>query len=63
MQVVILSDVFTDRAQFEWMLGMLLELQKSHPNEDELVSHYVVLGICKSAAVIGVVRKDFSSST
>jgi len=50
-----LSDVFTERAQFDWMLSVLLEVQRSHPSEDELVGHYVVLGICKAAAVVSIV--------
>ena len=54
-QVVMLSDLFTERPQFDWMLKVLLELLHSRPLEDELVSQYLVIGICKASAVLGVV--------
>lgn len=56
LQVVVLSDVFTDKSQFDWMLTTLLDIYKSHPGEDELVTQYLIVGICKAAAVVGVVR-------
>ena len=49
------SDIFTEKAQFEWMLDVLLDVQKSHPPEDELVNQYIVVGVCKAAAVVGTV--------
>ena len=55
VQIVVLSDVFNDKSQFDWMLTMLLDIQKSHPSEDELVMQYLIIGICKAAAVVGVV--------
>ncbi|KAK2140534.1 hypothetical protein NP493_5718g00007 [Ridgeia piscesae] len=54
--VVMLSDLFTERPQFEWMFKILLELLHSHPLEDELISQYLVIGVCKAAAILGVVR-------
>jgi hypothetical protein len=56
VQVVVLSDVFTDKSQFDWMLTTLLDIHKSHPGEDELVIQYLIVGVCKAAAVVGVVR-------
>ena len=56
LQAVLLSDVFTDRSQFDWMLSVLLDVQKTHPAEDELVSHYVVLGLCKAGSIVGLAR-------
>jgi len=50
-----LSDVFTDKSQFEWMLSTFLNIYRSHPAEDELTMQYLVVGICKSAAVVGLV--------
>jgi len=50
-----LSDVFTDKTQFEWMLSTFLSVYRSHPTEDELTMQYLVVGVCKAAAVIGVV--------
>jgi len=52
---MMLSDVFTDKAQFEWMLSMFLNIHQSHPPDDELTMQYIVVGICKSAAVVGLV--------
>lgn len=52
--VVILSDIFMERAQFEWMLDTLLEVQRVHPAEDEIIAQYLIFGICKSAAVLGM---------
>ena len=52
-----LSDVFTSKQHFEWMLEVLLEVQKFHPAEDELVGQYLVVGICKAAAVTGLVSQ------
>lgn len=54
-----LSDVFTDKSQFEWMLTMLLDIYKSHPGEDELVTQYLIVGVCKAAAVVGMVCINF----
>jgi len=50
-----LSDVFTDKSQFEWMLSMFLNIYRSHPAEDELTMQYLVVGVCKAAAVVGLV--------
>ena len=50
-----LSDVFTDKSQFDWMLSTFLNIHRSHPVEDELTMQYLVVGICKAAAVIGLV--------
>ena len=55
-----LSDVFTDKAQFDWMLSTFLNIYRSHPAEDELTMQYLVIGICKAAAVIGVVSNCFT---
>ena len=55
--MVALSDIFTEKAQFEWMLDTLLEMQKVHPAEDEQVNQYVVVGLCKAAAITGTVSR------
>ena len=56
LQVLALSDIFTERQQFMWMLDALMEVYRTHPTEDELVTQYLVVGICKAAAIVGVVR-------
>jgi len=52
---VVLYDLFTERAQFEWMLNVLLEVFKIHPVEDEVLSQYIIVGICKAGAITGMV--------
>ena len=59
--MVVLSDVFVEREQFEFMQDILLDLLKGHPSEDELVSQYLVVGLCKVTAVVGTVSKLFTS--
>jgi len=58
-----LSDVFTDKSQFDWMLSTFLNIYRSHPVEDELTMQYLVVGICKAAAVVGLVTALLSLST
>ncbi|KAJ8269770.1 hypothetical protein COCON_G00123770 [Conger conger] len=48
------SDLFTERTQFEMMFSTLSELQKAHPPEDEILNQYLVPAICKAAAVLGM---------
>ncbi|MFT7807444.1 huntingtin isoform X1 [Arapaima gigas] len=48
------SDLFTERNQFEMMYNTLSELQKVHPTEDEILNQYLVPAICKAAAVLGM---------
>ncbi|KAG1678706.1 Huntingtin [Nymphon striatum] len=52
--VVLLSDIFTERAQFDWMQDILLDLTRTHPPEDEIISQYLIVGICKSVAVLNM---------
>ncbi|KAJ8416476.1 hypothetical protein AAFF_G00357640 [Aldrovandia affinis] len=48
------SDLFTERNQFEMMFSTLSELQKIHPPEDEILNQYLVPAVCKAAAVLGM---------
>ncbi|KAJ4922104.1 hypothetical protein JOQ06_027928 [Pogonophryne albipinna] len=48
------SDLFTERNQFDMMFSTLMELQKLHPQEDEILNQYLVPAICKAAAVLGM---------
>ncbi|KAL1498155.1 hypothetical protein ABEB36_008999 [Hypothenemus hampei] len=47
-----ISDLFTDKSQFNWMLDMFLTLSKIHSVEDELIHQYLIVGICKATAVL-----------
>ncbi|XP_053714041.1 huntingtin-like isoform X2 [Synchiropus splendidus] len=48
------SDLFTERNQFDMMFSTLMELQKLHPPEDEILNQYLVPAICKAASVLGM---------
>ncbi|CAH0556043.1 unnamed protein product [Brassicogethes aeneus] len=49
---LILSDLFTEKSQFQWMLDLFLDLSKSHTIEDDLVHQYLIIGVCKSASIL-----------
>ena len=53
--MLVLSDLFTERQQYEWMLDTLFDVYRTHPQEDELVTQYIVVGVCKAAAITGMV--------
>ena len=36
------------------MLDVLLEVQRVHPVEDELAGQYLVVAVCKAAAIVGM---------
>ncbi|XP_068606729.1 huntingtin [Brachionichthys hirsutus] len=48
------SDLFTERNQFDMMFSTLMELHKLHPPEDEILNQYLVPAVCKAAAVLGM---------
>ncbi|XP_060084449.1 huntingtin-like [Ylistrum balloti] len=52
--IVCLSDLFMEREQYDWMQEVLLDLYKTHPQEDEILMQYLNVGICKAAAVVGM---------
>ncbi|XP_017900889.1 PREDICTED: huntingtin-like, partial [Capra hircus] len=51
--LLVVSDLFTERNQFEMMYLTLTELRKAHPSEDEILLQYLVPATCKAAAVLG----------
>ena len=51
--VVILSDLFYEETQFEWMLMKLNDIQRHHPIEDDIMHAILRVGICKAIAVLG----------
>ena len=57
VQLLAVSDLFTERNQFDMMFSTLMELQKLHPMEDEILNQYLVPAICKAAAVLGMVSE------
>lgn len=61
--ILAISDLFTEKAQFQWMLATCLELGKHHPIEDEILHQYLVFGACKAAAVLGPVSFFYAGLT
>ena len=51
--MVMISDIFTQDAQFSWMLESLSDLYRVHPVEDELLTELLILGISKAVSVVG----------
>lgn len=50
--VLALSDLLTDYEQFDWMFETFIQMFKlAERNEDEIQMQYLILGLCKSAAV------------
>lgn len=52
--LLVVSDLFTERSQFEMMYLTLTELRRVHPSEDEILLQYLVPATCKAAAVLGM---------
>uniref|UniRef100_A0A8C3YS16 Huntingtin n=1 Tax=Catagonus wagneri TaxID=51154 RepID=A0A8C3YS16_9CETA len=52
--LLVVSDLFTERGQFEMMYLTLTELRRAHPSEDEILLQYLVPATCKAAAVLGM---------
>uniref|UniRef100_A0A8C6R2D9 Huntingtin n=1 Tax=Nannospalax galili TaxID=1026970 RepID=A0A8C6R2D9_NANGA len=52
--LLVVSDLFTERTQFEMMYLTLTELRRVHPSEDEILLQYLVPATCKAAAVLGM---------
>ncbi|XP_055988635.1 huntingtin isoform X2 [Sorex fumeus] len=52
--LLVVSDLFTERSQFEMMYVTLMELRRAHPAEDEILLQYLVPATCKAAAVLGM---------
>lgn len=57
LQLLVVSDLFTERTQFEMMYLALTELRRVHPAEDEILVQYLVPATCKAAAVLGMVSE------
>jgi Flp pilus assembly protein TadB len=44
------------------MFDNLLEVQRMHPGEDELLNQYLIVGLCKAAAIVGMVSITHSAT-
>ncbi|XP_048514714.1 huntingtin isoform X2 [Athalia rosae] len=50
--ILAISELFTERSQYQWMLDTCLDLSKVHPIENEILHQYLVIAACKAAAVL-----------
>lgn len=50
--VLAISELFTERSQYQWMLDTCLDLSKVHPIENEILHQYLVIAVCKATAVL-----------
>ena len=54
--MLMLSDLFSEVANFTWMQECFLEVQRVHPPEDDVMGPLLCLGLCKSIAITGMGR-------
>lgn len=59
--ILAISELFVERTQYKWMLDSCLELLKKHPVEDEILHQYLVIAVCKAAAVLTPLVSIFSN--
>lgn len=50
--ILAISELFVERAQYQWMLDMCLEISRIHPAENDILHQYLVISVCKAAAVL-----------
>lgn len=50
--VLAISELFVERSQYQWMLDTCLEMSRIHPTENVILHQYLVVSVCKAAAVL-----------
>ncbi|XP_076761860.1 huntingtin isoform X2 [Xylocopa sonorina] len=50
--ILAISELFVERAQYQWMLDTCLEISRIHPTENVILHQYLVVCVCKAAAVL-----------
>lgn len=50
--ILAISELFMERGQYQWMLDTCLEISRIHPAENVILHQYVVVSVCKAAAVL-----------
>lgn len=50
--ILAISELFLERSQYQWMLDVCLEVSRVHPTENAILHQYLVVSICKAAAVL-----------
>ena len=53
-----LSDLFTEKSQFQWMFDHFNAIQKIHPIEDEMLTNLLRIGLCKCISILGLSDPD-----
>lgn len=63
--ILAISELFTERSQYQWMLDTCLDLSRVHPTENEILHQYLVIAVCKATAVltplVSLLQNFFSS--
>lgn len=49
--LLVMSDLFTEREHYTWMLNVCLDLSQSHHHEDLLLHQYVIIAVAKAMAI------------
>lgn len=52
--LLVISDLFTEREHYTWMLNICLNLYQSHHHEDLLLHQYVIIAAAKAMAISGI---------
>ncbi|XP_034181194.2 huntingtin [Osmia lignaria lignaria] len=50
--ILAISELFVERGQYQWMLDTCLEMSRIHPTENVILHQYLVVSVCKAAAVL-----------
>lgn len=49
--LLVMSDLFTEREHYIWMLNVCLDLSQTHHQEDLLLHQYVIIAAAKAMAI------------
>jgi len=49
--LLVISDLFTEREHYVWMLNVCLDLSQSHHHEDLLLHQYIIIAAAKAMAI------------
>ncbi|XP_023290265.1 huntingtin [Orussus abietinus] len=50
--ILCISELFDERGQFQWMLDTCLEISRLHSTDNVILHQYLVIAVCKAAAVL-----------
>ncbi|CAK9812056.1 Htt [Anthophora plagiata] len=50
--ILAISELFVERGQYQWMLDTCLDMSRIHPTENIILHQYLVISVCKAAAVL-----------